>query len=225
VLTKGQTFLIIFLSWHIFLLLPFLASKPSYSDAALAYLALYPFFYTAYAVINAARDLGSGGSQERLEGPLAAVLPLAPTMWMANVIREAEWWRSWNPWVEYLLIASLPPFLLYLLRSALKVDRRRAADALAPLAVFHSIYAFAAMISTAVTGVDVYRILLWYFAVYPAALAAALAGGGRLAALTASAIYLAAYALGTEKLLLLLVAIPVARHLGLYKLLQNLRSA
>jgi len=214
VLTKGQTFLIVFLSWHIFLLLPFLVSKPSYSDAVLAYLALYPFFYTAYAVVNAARGLGSGGGQERLEGPLAAVLPLAPTMWMANVIREAEWWRSWDPWNEYLLIASLPPFLFYFLRSALRVDCRKVAEALAPLAVFHPIYAVVAMFSTAVVGVNVYRILLWYFAIYPAALATAVAGGRRLALLTALAVYLAAYALGAENLLLLLVAIPVAQHLG-----------
>jgi len=207
-MTVGQALLIAFLAWHIFLLLPLTVSKPSYSDAALAYLALYPFIYLAYAVINAARDLGSGGGQERLEGSLAAI-PMAPTMWMANVIREAEWWRSWDPWIEYLLIASLPPFLLYLLRSALKVDCGRAADALAPLAVFHPIYAFAAMISTAVAGADVYRLLLWYFATYPAALAAALAGGGRLATLAATAIYLAAYLLDAVPLLLLLIVVPV----------------
>jgi len=213
-MTIGQALLIAFLAWHIFLLLPLLAFKPSYPDAVLAYLTLYPFFYTAYAVINAARDLGSGGGQERLEGPLAvAVIPMAPTMWMANVIREAEWWRSWDPWIEYLLIASLPPFLLYLLRSALRVDCRRAVDALAPLAVFHPIYAVATMISDVVAGVDVYRVLLWYFAVYPAALAAAVAGGGRLAMLTALAVYLAAYVLGAEPLLLLLVAVPALKFL------------
>ena len=212
-MTIGQALLIAFLAWHIPLLLPLLASKPSYSDAALAYLALYPLIYLAYAVINAARDLGSGGSQERLEGPLAAVLPLAPTMWMTNVIREAEWWRSWDPWIEYLLIASLPPFLLYLLRSALKVDCGRAADALAPLAVFHFVYAFATMFSTATASVDVYRLLLWYFAVYPAALATAVAGGGRLAMLTALAVYLTAYVLGAEPLLLLLVAVPALKFL------------
>jgi len=212
-MTIGQALLIAFLAWHVFLLLPLTVSKPSYSDAALAYLALYPLFYTAYTVVNAARDLGSGESRERLEGPLAAVLPLAPTMWMANVIREAEWWRSWNPWVEYLLIASLPPFLLYLLRSALKVDCRRVAEALALLAVFHPIYAVATMISTAVAGVDVYRILLWYFAVYPAALATAVAGGERLAMLTALAVYLVAYVLGAEPLLLFLVAVPALKFL------------
>jgi len=212
-MTIGQALLIAFLAWHIFLLLPLLAFKPSYPDAVLAYLTLYPFFYTAYAVINAARDLGSGGGQERLEGPLAAVIPMAPAMWIASVIREAEWWRSWNPWIEYLLIASLPLFLLYLLRSALKVDCHRAVDALAPLAVFHPIYAFATMISDVVAGVDVYRVLLWYFAVYPAALATAVAGGGRLALLTALAVYLTAYALGVVLLLLLLVAVPALKFL------------
>jgi len=50
---------------------------------------------------------------------------------------------------------------------------------------------------------------LWYIAIYPAALAAALAGGGRLATLTASAIYLAAYLLDAVPLLLLLIAVPV----------------
>jgi len=59
---------------HLFLLLPFLASKPSYSNAVLAYFALYPFFYMTYAVVNAARDLGSDGSQERAES-IAALSP------------------------------------------------------------------------------------------------------------------------------------------------------
>jgi len=212
-MTIGQALLIAFLAWHIFLLLPLLAFKPSYPDAVLAYLTLYPFIYLAYAVVNAARDLGSGGGQERLEGPLAAAIPMAPTMWIANVIREAEWWRSWDPWVGYFLIASLPPFLLYLLRSALRVDCRRSAEALAPLAVFHPIYAFATMISDVVAGVDVYRLLLWYFAIYPAALAAVVAGGGRPAMLTALAVYLTAYALGTEPLLLLLVAVSALKFL------------
>jgi len=109
-----------------------------------------------------------------------------------------------------------PPFLLYLLRSALKVDCGRAVDALAPLAVFHPIYAVATMFSTAIASVDVYRVLLWYFAVYPAALAAAVAGGGRLAVLTALAVYLTAYALGVEPLLLLLAAVPAVKLLRAY---------
>jgi len=79
--------------------------------------------------------------------------------------------------VFYFSAASLLPLMLYLFRPYMRIDCRRAADALAPLAVFHFVYAFAAMFSTAVVGVDVYRILLWHFAVYPAALATAVAGG------------------------------------------------
>jgi len=215
-MTIGQAFLIAFLTWHIPLLLPFLASKPSYSDAVLAYLVLYPFIYLDYVVINAARDFVSGGGQERLEGSFVAMLPLAPMMWIINVIREAGWWKSWDSWITYFSAASLPLFILHLSRPYMRIDCRRAVDALAPLAVFHFVYAFATMFSTAVAGVDVYRTLLWYFAVYPAALATAVAGGGRLATLAATAIYLAAYALGAEPLLLLLAAVPVVKLRRVY---------
>jgi len=176
--------------------LPFLASKPCYSDAVLAYLALYPFIYLDYVVINAARDLGSGGSQERAEGSIAALSPAFALMWVAHVIRVAERCRDPVIWATYSSLASLPLLMLYLLRPYTGIDCRRAVDALAPLAVFHFVYGLATMFSTAVVGVDVYRLLLWYFAVYPAALAMAVAGGGRLAMLTALAVYLTAYVLG-----------------------------
>jgi len=106
-MTIGQAFLIAFLTWHIPLLLPFLASKPSYADAVLTYLALYPFIYLDYAVINAARDFISGGGQERVEGSFAAMLPLISMMWMTNVINEAGWWKDWFSWFFYFSAASL----------------------------------------------------------------------------------------------------------------------
>jgi len=215
-MTIGQAFSIAFLTWHIPLLLLFLAFKPSYADAVLTYLALYPFIYLEYAVINAARDFISGGGQERVEGSFVAVLPLAPTMWMINVINEAEWWKDWSSWFIYFTATSLLLLMLYLSRPYMKIDCHRAVDALAPLAVFHPIYAVATMFSTAIAGIDVYRILLWYFAVYPAALATAVAGGGRLAVLTALAVYLAAYVLGAEPLLLLLAAVPAVKLLRAY---------
>jgi len=215
-MTIGQAFSIAFLTWHIPLLLPLLAFELSYPDAVLAYLALCPFIYLDYVVINAARDFVSGGGQERLEGSFAAMLPLAPTMWMINVINKAEWWRDWFSWFIYFTATSLLLLMLYLSRPYMKIDCRNATDALAPLAVFHPIYAVATMFSTAVAGVDVYRVLLWYFAVYPAALAAAVAGDGRLAVLAALAIYIAAYALVVEPLLLLLAAVPAAKLLRAY---------
>jgi len=93
----------------------------------------------------------------------------------------------------------------------LKVDYRRVADALAPLAVFHVVYGLATVLSDVVADVDLYRLLLWYFAIYPAALAAAVAGGGRLATWVAVVAYLAAYAIGAVPLLLLLVAVPAVK--------------
>jgi len=212
-MTIGQAFLIAFFTWHIPLLLPFLASKPSYSDAVLAYFALYPFIYLDYVVINAARDFVSGGGQERLEGSFVAMSPTAPMIWIIHVTREAGWWKDWFSWFFYFSAASLLLLMLYLFRPHMRIDCRKVADSLAPLAVFHFVYGLAIMFSTAVAGVDVYRILLWYFAIYPAALAAAVAGSGRLATLAAMAIYLAAYALGAEPLLLLLVAVPALKFL------------
>jgi len=182
----------------------------------LTYLALYPFIYLDYVVINAARDLGSGGGQERLEGSFVAISPMAPMIWIIHVTREAGWWNDWFSWFFYFSATSLLLLMLYLSRPYMKIDCRRAADALAPLAVFHPIYAVATMFSTAIASVDVYRVLLWYFAVYPTALAAAVADGGRLAVLTALAVYLAAYALGTELLLLLLAAVPAVKLLRAY---------
>jgi len=208
-MTVGHALLAVFLICHLFLLLPFLASKPSYSDAVLAYLALYPFFYMAYAVVNAARDLGSGGSQERAES-IAALSPAFALMWVTHVIRVAEWWRDPVIWATYSSLASLPLLMLYLLRPYTRINCGKLADALAPLVIFHLAYGLATMFIDVVAGVDLYRLLLWYFAIYPTSLAAA--GGGRLAMLAATAIYLAAYALGAEPLLLLLAAVPAVKR-------------
>jgi len=82
-------------------------------------------------------------------------------------------------------------------------DRARLIRAVAPLLVLHVVYALVALAGRA----D--RPVLWYFATYPAALAAAVAGGGRLATLAATAIYLAAYLLDAVPLLLLLIVVPV----------------
>jgi len=76
--TVVRALLIGSLLWHIPLLLPFLVSKPSYSSAVLAYLAIYPLFYLEYAVVNAARGLGNGGGQERLDGTIAILFPSFP---------------------------------------------------------------------------------------------------------------------------------------------------
>jgi len=97
--------------------------------------------------------------------------------------------------------------MLYLLRPYTRINCGKLADALAPLVVFHFAYGLVTMLIYVVIDVYLYRILLWYFAVYPAAIAAAVAGGGRLATLVAAAVYLAAYVIGVEPLLLLLAAI------------------
>jgi len=217
-------FFVSFFVWQFLFLYSFFSSKPSYSDAVLAYLALYPFFYFFYIVVDAVKE--SDNEVVNFVGSQIALFPMLQSIWLPSALRTAEWWRDWHSWFMYFGVAAfLFLFAVYDFKWASKVDYRRAVDALTPLAVFHPIYAIAAIIFDVVVGVDVYRVLLWYFAIYPAALAAVAAGGGRLAVLTALAVYLTAYALGTEKLLLLLVAIPVARHLGLHKLLQSLRGA
>jgi len=219
-----QIQIIDFSLYHFFFLLFFFSFKPSSTDAMLAYLALYPFFYLFYIVVDAVKE--GGNEVGDFVASQMTTYPILQMIWLSHVFEIAEWWRDWLSWFMYFGVAAfLFLFAVYDFKWASKVDCRKVAEALAPLAVFHPIYAVLTMFSTAIVGVDVYRILLWYFALYPAALAAAVAGGGRLAVLTALAVYLAAYALGTEKLLLLLAAIPIARFLGLHKLLQSLRSA
>jgi len=217
-----QIFFINFFIWQLLFLIPLFLFKPYYSDAVLAYLALYPFFYLVYILVNAVKETGSDEIRNFVVAQMS-LLPIFHAVWLSHVFQSVKWWKDSHSWIGYFGIAAIL-FLIavYDFKWAPKVDCDRVADSLAPLAVFHFVYGLATMFSTAVAGVDVYRILLWYFAIYPAALAAALAGGGRLAVLTALAVYLTAYALGAEKLLLLLVAIPVARHLGLHKLLQSL---
>jgi len=161
-------------------------------------------------VVNAAKDLGSGGSQERAESIAALALAFA-LMWVTHVIRVAEWWRDPVIWATYSSLASLPLLMLYLLRPYTRINCRKLADALATLAIFHFAYGLATIFIDVVAGLDVYRLLLWYFAIYPAALAAAVAGGGRPATSVAVAVYLAAYAMGAVPLLLLLAAVPAVK--------------
>jgi len=220
-LTLNQAFLLLFSIFHLFLLLPLFLFKPSYSDVVLAYLASYPFFYLVYVVANAVKE--GGGTEGALEATPKGVASATVSFtyfvwlnWMFLALRTTNWWKDWLAWTAYLGLNSLLFLLLYLFRltKGLAVDCGRAIDALAPLSVFHYLYFLAAMFSAFFVEPTPYRLLLWYFAIYPTALAAAVAGGGRRTTLTVTAIYLAAYTLNTEPLLLLLAAIPAIRRLS-----------
>jgi len=169
-----------FFIYHIPFLLFFFLSKLAYSDAVLAYLALYPSFYLVYTVESAVKETDNNEIRNFVVAQTSLV-PILHTAWLSHVFRRAEWWKDLFWWIVYFgITATLFLSTVYVFKWTPKVDCRKAVDALVPLAVFHPIYAVAAMFSTATAGVDVYRILLWYFAVYPAALAAAvLVAGGR----------------------------------------------
>jgi len=202
-----------FLLYHLLFFLFFFSLKPSYSSTVLAYLAFYSFFYLVYVLENIVKETDNSEAHSIITS-YTPLLLLSYAVWLSFVFWRAEWWKDLHSWIGYFGIAAiLFLFAVYVFKWASKVDCRKVAEALAPLAVFHFVYGLATMISTAVAGVDVYRILLWYFAVYPAALATAVAGGERLAMLTALALYLTAYVLGTEPLLLLLVAVPALKFL------------
>ena len=96
------------------------------------------------------------------------------------------------------------------------MDYGAVADAFALLSALHLVYTLATVPLSLFAKPTLYRLLLWYFAIYSATLAAILAGGGKLAVLVTTVIYLAAYALGAEPLLLLLIAVPAAKLLRAY---------
>jgi len=204
--SANRPFSAVLTTFHATFLVSVLLHKPSYADAVLAYLASYPPLYLGYAALRALK----------VQEPevVTMFLALFALSWPFYVLKDAEWWRMWYSWLGYLGMSSLVSLAalhaLKLARGA-HVDYGAVADAFALLSALHLVYVFATMSSSLISEPTLYQLSSWYFAVYPAALAAATAGSGRLAALAAAAIYLAAYALGAEPLLLLLVAVPVAK--------------
>jgi len=195
--------------------------KPSYEEALFAYLVMSPFIYSLYLDLYAMKT-----SKKGLSAYFAVYLTLLVLLpWLVGIVATRDWMKTLKGFLE-INFAGLVRYFYYLSGPSPSppFDRVRVVRTLYPLLPLHASYAVVALSIVLSAGLD-RRLLLWYFAIYPAALAAAVAGGGRPATLAAAAIYLAAYALGTERLLLLLVAIPIARHLGLHKLLQSLRSA
>jgi len=187
--------------FHVIFLASILFHKPSYADAVLAYLASYPPLYLGYAALKA----------QKSDSVITPALIVFISSW-PFAAGEAEWWRMWYSWLGYLGMSSLVSLVaLHALKSTkgAHVDYGAVADAFALLSALHLVYVFATISLSLFSEPTLYRLLLWYFAVYPAALVAAVAGSGRLATLTATAIYLAAYLLNAVPLLLLLIAVPV----------------
>jgi len=168
----------------------------------LGYLAAYPLIYLIYliAVSPHGKDI-EVGPEVAVGFALVYLLIYTPLLAIGR-----GWDKEPGAWVEYIvsfLIAIFGALVYALLDPNVKPqDRARLIRAVAPLVVLHAVYALAALF--------VGRPVLWYFAIYPTALAAAAAGGGRVATLAATAIYLAAYLLDAVPLLLLLIAVPVA---------------
>jgi len=192
-------------TFHAVFLVSVLLHKPSYADAVLAYLAAYPPLYLGYAALNALKA-------QKPDSIITPALIVFISSWPFDVLKDAEWWREWYSWLGYLGISSFVSLAAFhALKSArgAHVDYGAVADAFALLSALHIIYTLAAMPLSLLAKPTLYRLLLWYFAIYPATLAAILTGGGKLAVLVAIIIYLAAYALGAEPLLLLLIAVPV----------------
>jgi len=188
---------------HAVFLMSVLLHSPSYVDAVLAYLASYPPLYLGYVALRALKA-------KEPDSVITPALIVFISSW-PFAAGEAEWWRMWYSWLGYLGMSSLVSLVaLHALKSAkgAHVDYGAVADAFALLSALHLVYVFATMSLPLFSEPTLYRLLLWYFAVYPAALVAAAAGGGRLATLTATAIYLAAYLLNAVPLLLLLIAMP-----------------
>jgi len=152
-------FLVSFFIWQFLFLFSFFLFKPSYSDAVLAYLSLYPLFYLFYIVVDAVKE--SDNEVVNFVASQIATYPILQMIWLSHVFETVEWWRDWHSWFLYFGVAAiLFLFAVYDFKWASKVDCRKVAETLAPLAVFHPIYAVATMISDVVAGVDVYRVLL-----------------------------------------------------------------
>jgi len=209
--SANRPFSAVLATFHAAFLVSILLHKPSYADAVLAYLASYPPLYLGYATLRALKV------QE--PDTVTVILALFVLSWSFDVLKDAEWWRMWYNWIIYLGMSSLVSLAaLHALKAArgAHVDYGAVADAFALLSALHLVYASATMSLSLFSKPTLYRLLLWYFAIYPTSLAAALAGGGRLAVLAATAIYLAAYALGAELLLLMLAAVPAVKLLRVY---------
>jgi len=197
-------------TFHAVFLVSVLLHKPSYADAVLVYLASYPPLYLGHTALRALK------AKELDTVVTPALIPFISS-WPFFTLGEAEWWWEWYNWISYLGMGSLVSLAAFhALKSARDVDYGAVADAFATLSAFHLIYALATVPLSLLAKPTLYQLLLWYFAIYPATLVAILAGGGKLAVLAATVIYLAAYALGAEPLLLLLVAVPAVKLLRAY---------
>jgi len=198
----NRALLAILIIYHVLFLAFLPVGKRPYSEAVVGYLAAYPLIYLIYliAVSPHGKDI-EVGPEVAVGFALVYLLIFAPLLAIGR-----GWDEELGAWVEYIvgfLIAIFGALVYALLDPYAKPqDRARLIRAVAPLLVLHVVYALAALFAD--------RPVLWYFATYPAALAAAAAGGGRLATLAATAIYLAAYLLDAVPLLLLLIAVPVA---------------
>jgi len=204
-MSVNRALLAILIIYHVLFLAFLPVGKPPYSEALLGYLAAYPLIYLVYliAVSPYGKDI-EVGAEVAVGFALVYLLIYAPLFAIGR-----GWDEEPRAWVEYIgsfLIALFGALVYALLDPNVKPqDRARLIRAVAPLLVLHAVYALAALF---VGRAD--RPVLWYLAIYPAALAAAAAGSGRLATLAATAIYLAAYLLDAVPLLLLLIAVPVA---------------
>jgi len=201
----NRPFSAVLAAFHVIFLVSILFHKPSYADAVLAYLASYPPLYLGYVALKA----------QKPDSVITPALIVFTSSWPFDVLKDAEWWREWYSWLFYLgsgSLVSLAAFHALMSTRGTHVDYGAVADAFATLSALHIVYALATLLLF--SKPTLYQLLLWYFAIYPTSLAAA--GGGRLVALAATAIYLAAYVLGTEPLLLLLVAVPAVKRLRAY---------
>jgi len=200
-MSVNRALLAILIIYHVLFLAFLPVGKPPYSEALLGYLAAYPLIYFLYVFAVASQGESSG------EGPEVAVgFALLYFLIFAPLFAITHWrGDGWSAWLEFaigILIFLFGAVIFTLLSpNAKPQERARLIRAVAPLVVLHMAYALAALFAD--------RPVLWYFATYPAALAAAVAGGGRLATLAATAIYLAAYLLNAVPLLLLLIVVPV----------------
>jgi len=208
----NRPFSAVLATFHAVFLASVLLHKPSYADAVLAYLAAYPPLYLGYVALSALKA-------QKPDSIITSALIVFISSWPFDVLKEAEWWREWSNWLIYLGLGSLISLAAFHSIKPAKgahVDYGAVVNAFALLSALHLVYTLATVPLSLFAKPTLYRLLLWYFATYPAALAAALAGGGRPAVLAATAIYLAAYALGAEPLLLLLVAVVAVRLLRAY---------
>jgi len=195
-MSVNRALLAILIIYHVLFLAFLPVGKRPYSEAVVSYLASYPLIYFLYVFAVMSHGESSG------EGPEVAVgfslLYFLTSVPVLLIGRES----AWLEFAIGLLIFLFGAVIFTLLSPNVKPqERARLIRAVAPLVVLHVVYALAALFAD--------RPALWYFATYSAALAAAVAGGGRLATLAATAIYLAAYLLDAVPLLLLLIVVPV----------------